>query len=334
LRGVPVAPLTIGPGKGESPGVSPPANRAAFPRPGVAAAAAFLLWGLVPLFWKQLSHVTNLELVAHRAGWTFVFLLLLIRRQHRLGELRAAFRSPQLLRLHALSAALITVNWLMYVWAVAHDHIVEASLGYFLTPLVNVASGWIFFRERLRPIQMAAVILAAVGVAVQVVAIGHLPWIALVLAFSFGGYGLLRKQGPLGSMVGLAVETGLLTPLAFGWLLLVGVTGGGALGHVSPADHLLLVSTGVVTAVPLLFFAIGARGLSLATLGIFQFLAPSMKLIVGTLVYHEPFGGPLILSFGLIWIGLIVYTLDSFRSARHQARTQVAAPVVSAAGEL
>lgn len=295
---------------------------------------AFVLWGLVPLFWKQLSHISGLELVAHRIGWTLILLLIVTRGQGRLRELRMAFRSPQLLRLHALSGALIAINWLVYVWAVAHDHIVEASLGYFLTPFVNVASGWLFFRERLRRVQTVAVLLAAVGVAVQVIAAGHLPWIALVLAFSFGGYGLLRKQGPLGSTLGLTVETGLLAPVAVGFLIVVSLTGRGAVGQVSLTDHLLLVSTGVVTAVPLLFFAIGARGLSLTTLGVFQFLAPSLKLVLGTLVYHEPFGRIQALSFALIWTGLIIYTFDSFRNSRLPVQTPATQPMVSTSGEI
>lgn len=281
---------------------------------------AFMLWGLVPLFWKQLSHLSGVELIAHRAWWTFLFLLLLARHQGRLAELRQAFGSAQLIRLHALSGTLIALNWFTYVWAVAHDFIVEASLGYFLTPLVNVVSGRLFFRERLRPIQWAAISLAMTGVAVQVVAFGRLPWIALVLALSFGGYGVLRKQGPLGSTMGLAMETALLAPIALLFLVIVSASGGGALGRVGPTDHVLLVSTGLVTAVPLLFFAIGARGLKLATLGLFQFLGPSMKLIVGTVVYHEPFGAVHVVSFGLIWLGLIGYTAEGFVVARRSAR--------------
>lgn len=285
----------------------------------LAATGAFLLWGVLPVYWKFLHGIQPLEVIAHRIVWSLVFLLVVLKVRGRLGQFRRALVDPRQLALYALSGGLLAVNWLTYIHAVQTDHIVEASLGYFLVPLCNVALGSLVLRERLRSLQWAAVGLAAAGVAVQLARIGRLPWIALVLAGSFAIYGLLRKRGPLGPLTGLGVETALLTPVALAYLVWRGIEGAGAWGAVDSLQHGLLVACGVVTAVPLLWFAAAARSLSLASLGLFQYLAPTAQLLIGVTLYGEPFGGARVASFALIWTGLTLYSLDAFRASRRVA---------------
>lgn len=291
----------------------------------LAATGAFLLWGVLPVYWKLLHGIQPLEVIAHRIVWSLAFLLFVLRWRGRLGQFRGAFREGRQLALYALSSGLLAVNWLTYIYAVQTDRIVESSLGYFLVPLCNVALGFAVLGERLRPMQWTAVGCAAAGVLIQLVKVGHVPWIALILAGSFAFYGLLRKRGPLGSLTGLGVETALLTPLAAGYILWRGWTGDGALGHVDGMQQALLLACGIVTAVPLLWFATAARALSLASLGLFQYLAPTAQLLIGVALYHEPFGGARAGSFVLIWIGLALYSLDAFRGGRAGASVPDAA---------
>lgn len=292
----------------------------------LAASGAFLLWGVLPIYWKFLHGVQPLEVIAHRIVWSLMFLLIVLHTRGRLGQFRQALADPGQLALYGLSGGLLAVNWLTYIHAVQTDQIVEASLGYFLVPLCNVALGFVVLRERLRSVQWLAVALAAAGVLVQLARLGRLPWIALVLAGSFAIYGLLRKRGPLGSLTGLGVETALLTPVALGYLVWRGMRGDGALGSVDTAQHILLIGCGIVTAVPLLWFATAARSLSMASLGLFQYLAPSVQLLIGVALYGEPFGGARAGSFLLIWAGLALYSADAFRAARRGAAAATPAP--------
>lgn len=285
----------------------------------LAATGAFLLWGVLPIYWKHLPMVMPVEVIAHRIVWSLAFLLLVLKMLGRLRQFRAALIDPRQLALYAVSGGLLGVNWLTYIYAVQTNRIVDASLGYFLVPLCNVAIGFVVLRERLRPLQWTAVALAAVGVVVQLARVGRLPWIALVLASSFAIYGLLRKRGPLGSLAGLGVETALLAPIALGFLLWRGWSGVGAFGAVGVLEHVLLLACGVVTAVPLLWFAVAAWSLSMVSLGLFQYLAPSVQLLLGVALYAEPFGGARAGSFVLIWAGLAVYSLDAYRAARRAA---------------
>ncbi len=300
------------------------ADRRETARGAVAATGAFLLWGVLPIYWKLLHGVQPLEVIAHRIVWSLAFLLLVLRMRGRLGQFREALVDPRQLALYALSGTLLAVNWLTYIFSVQTSQIVEASLGYFLVPLCNVALGFVVLRERLRPMQWTAVALAAAGVMVQLTRVGRLPWIALVLAGTFAIYGLLRKRGPLGSLTGLGVETALLMPLALGYLLWRQFNGTGALGSVDAGQHVLLLACGVATAVPLLWFATAARALSMASLGLFQYLAPSAQLLIGVAMYGEAFGGAQAGSFALIWAGLALYSADAFRAGR---RAAAAAPV-------
>ncbi|MEO7413318.1 MAG: EamA family transporter RarD [Opitutaceae bacterium] len=284
----------------------------------LAALSGYLAWGLVPLFWKQLATVDALELIAQRIFWSLVFLAPLLAWRGGWAEAKFAVSNPRGFAVNFLSSALLTLNWLVYVWAVNAGHVIECSLGYFLVPLLNVALGRLVLGEKLRRAQGFAIALAALGVALELVRLGHFPWIALTLAASFGTYGLLRKQSPLGPLTGLAVETALLTPFAVGLLLWRAGHGAGALGHAEPFTQVLVVSTGVVTAVPLLLFAYGARRLKLTTLGVLQYAAPTVQFALGVLVYHEPFSRERAQAFGLIWTGLAIYTADAIWSARRR----------------
>ena len=282
----------------------------------LAAALGYFLWGLVPLYWKQLGDINAVELIAHRHVWSLAFLLLLLGAQGGFRQVVGAFRRGRSIATNLLSAVLLTINWLVYVWGVGMGEVVECSLGYFLVPLVNVAVGRFVLHEHLRRAQWVAIALAAMGVATMIFQLGRPPWIALTLAGTWGAYSLMRKQSSLGSLGGLTVETLLLAPLAIGFLLWQNHTGAGALGRVDMRSHVLVLSTGVITALPLLFFAYGARRIRMATLGLLQYIAPTVQLIIGVWVYHEPFPLSRVLGFALIWAGLALYTADNLIAQR------------------
>lgn len=284
-----------------------------------AASASYFIWGIFPLFWRLLAAVDATELIAHRVVWSLLFLLVVVALQQRLSELGRACRDRQNLRVHAMSGALLTVNWLVYVWGVNHGHVIECSLGYFLVPLINVALGRWLLHERLRKAQLAAIVIAALGVALMVWRVGSFPWIALTLAVTFGFYGLLRKRSNLGPLLGLTLETLLLIPFAAGFLLWRFAQNRGALGHVDAATTWIILSSGVVTAVPLLLFAKGARGLRMITLGLLQYLAPTCQFLLGWLLYNETMGEARAGAFLLIWAGLALYSIDAV-VASHAAR--------------
>jgi chloramphenicol-sensitive protein RarD len=287
-------------------------------RGACAAAGCYLAWGLFPLFWKQLSDVNALELIAHRHVWSLAFVLAVMAASGGFAGFRSALRSRVALRWHALSGGLLTINWLVYVWGVNHGHVIETSLGYFLVPLVNVAAGRFILREHLRRLQWFAIACAAVGVVLLIARVGSVPWIALTLAGTFGAYGLLRKQSPLGPLVGLGLETLLLAPLALAFLVWQQHTGAGALGRVSGIEHVLIASAGVITAVPLLMFAYGARRIRFSTLGLLQYIAPTVQLALGVWAFHEGFSRERALSFVLIWTGLVLYTADNLWTQRRR----------------
>lgn len=285
-------------------------------RGALAATAAFLIWGLVPVYWKQLSSVAPLELITHRIVWSLLFLLGVIGWQGNFPALRAAFLSPWLVGLNLFSSLLLATNWTVYVWAVNSGHVIESSLGYFLVPLVNVTLGSLLLHERLRPLQWTAIGCAALGVGFLLFRVGHVPWIALSLAVTWAGYGLLKKKSSLGAITGLTVETLLLFPVAAGLLLWWNHTGEGALGRVDAWHHVLVLIVGVVTAVPLLLFAYGAQRIRLTTLGLLQYLAPSVQFLLGYFLYREPFDAARLQAYGFIWCGLALYSADGFWAQR------------------
>lgn len=273
--------------------------------------SAYGLWGLFPLFFKQLQHVGSLEVVLHRMVWSLVFVLLVLALLRRWSWLRDALRNPRLLGTFAASSTLLATNWLTYIWAVNNGHVLDASLGYFILPLVNVALGFVFLHERPRPGQWLAFGIAAAGVLWLAALTGHVPWIALGLALTFGIYGLMRKLAPLGALEGMSLETLLLAPLAAA-ALLWGHHSGSMPAH-DTHTWLLFVLCGPVTAIPLLLFSAGARRIPLSTMGILQYITPTILLFLGTLLYGEPFGGPRLAGFGLIWTALLLYSVDSWR---------------------
>jgi chloramphenicol-sensitive protein RarD len=277
-------------------------------------AGAYALWGVLPLYIHLLQDVPALQVLAHRVVWSLLLLIVVIVVLRRAGPILRAARGRTLLYLVA-SAGLIAVNWLVYIWAVQHHHVLEASLGYFINPLVNVALGVAVLGERLRRLQGVAIAVAAAGVAILAISGGGALWISLALAASFGLYGLVRKVAAIDALGGLTVETLLLAPASLALLFYAGQTGQGALGQSTGLDWLLVLA-GPVTAAPLLLFAAAARRLPLTTLGLLQYIAPSFQFAQAILFFGEPVGLAHIVTFALIWTGCALYALDGVRSAR------------------
>jgi chloramphenicol-sensitive protein RarD len=291
----------------------------------VYALGAYLAWGVVPSYFKLLAHVPPLLVLSHRVVWSVVFLLFLVILQHKWREVRDAVKDWRTLALLGGSTVMIAANWYVFIWAVGNGRVLQASLGYFINPLVNVLLGVAVLRERLRPGQVAGLLLAAAGVGVLTVATGGVPWVSLSLAFSFGMYALLRKTAHVAPLAGLSVETALLLPHA---LLVVTGVGPRAIlpdgpAHVSHGTFALLAAAGVVTAVPLLMFAAGAKRLRLSTLGFLQYLTPTCQFSLAVFAYHEPFRREQLVSFALIWSGLLAFTLETvvFLRAQRVRRT-------------
>lgn len=281
--------------------------------PGIVyAALAYVAWGLFPLYFKQVAHVPALEVVMHRTLWSMLFLLGVLAVLQRWAWLRALRHQPRVLLAFALSALLLSSNWLTYVWAVNNQHVLDASLGYFILPLVNVAMGFVFLRERPRRGQWVAVAVAATGVLWLTLQTGRLPWISLVLALTFGFYGLLRKVAVLGALEGLALETLMLAPLAMVALAVWGAQGQGVLVQGDAASMAWLVLGGPLTAIPLLLFAAGARRIPLTTLGILQYISPTLQFALGVWLFGEPMQAARLAGFALIWAALVVYSLEGW----------------------
>lgn len=285
--------------------------------PGVFyAVLAYTAWGFLPVFFKQLIQVNAFEIVLHRMVWSVVFLLCVLTVLKRWAWLRSVAHQPRVLLAFAVSALLLSANWSVYVWAVQNAHVLDASLGYFILPLVNVALGFAFLNERPRPVQWLAVALAAAGVLWLTLQAGRLPWVALLLAITFGIYGLLRKLAKLGALEGLTLETLLLSPFAVGLLAWWAWHGQGALVQGDAATLGWLLLAGPLTAIPLLLFAAGARRLPMATLGILQYISPSLQMLLGVWLYGEAFEPARAIGFYLIWLALVLYSVDSLWSSR------------------
>jgi chloramphenicol-sensitive protein RarD len=280
------------------------------------ALAAFGIWGFAPIYFRAVGAVPALEVLAHRVVWAMLLLAGLLWLQRRGRELVAQLRRPGRLAFYSITAALVSTNWLVFIWSIQHDRLLEASLGYYINPLVNVVLGVLFLRERLNAWQIAAVALAAVGVLNLMLRYNTFPWIALTLGFSFGFYGLLRKKAAVDAILGLTIETLILTPFALLFLGLLAARGTGAFGRLSLMTDTLLVFAGVVTAVPLVCFLQAARKLRLATVGLMQYLAPTLNFLLAVLAYHEPFTVAHALTFACIWTALAIYSLDAFVAHR------------------
>ncbi len=282
-------------------------------------ATAFAIWGLLPLYLKALTGVSAFEVLLHRVLWLLPFLIALLAIRRDFGWVRAAFSSGETMRRFAGSAFLLSINWFLYIWAVSSERVVDASLGYFINPLVSVVLGVAVLGEHLRRAQWIAIAIAAAGVLWLTVLARQLPWIGLVLAASFGGYGLLRKTAPLGALEGLAIETCLMFPLALAGLVFLGRTNQSAFVAAGAGLEFLLALAGPITGVPLLLFAAGARRIPLSLVGLLQYIGPTLQLLLGIFVWHEPFRVEKFAGYALIWLALALYTLEGFaRTARRK----------------
>ncbi len=284
---------------------------------------AYLLWGVLPLYFKAVDHVASTEIVAHRILWSLLFLALLATLLGKWPAIRTALATPRVLMTLMLTSLLIGANWLIWIYSVVSGHVLEGSLGYYLNPLVNVLFGVFLLKEKLTRAQVFAVFLAAAGVAVLAAGAGGAIWISLSLAFSFATYGFLRKVAPVDSLEGLTIETALLTPLALGWVLWLQAGGGAAFLAGDARTDLLLIAAGAVTAVPLLLFTAAARRLAYSTLGFLQYIAPSLQFLLAVLAFGEPFGLAHAICFGAIWTALLIF---AFEGVRMSAKARVAAP--------
>ena len=282
------------------------------------AIGAYVIWGFFPIYWKWLEQVPAPQLLGHRIVWSFPFLVFIVLLQRQWKAFRAAISAPRILLIYSIAAILLAINWLTYVWAVNAGFIVETSLGYFINPLLSMVLGVVILRERLRLWQWVTVGLAAAGVLYLTFSYGSLPWIGLILAFSFGLYGLVQKTAPLGSLHSVTLETGILFLPAVGYLLYTETTGQGAFLHAGAISSILMVGAGVATAVPLLMFGAATQRITLSLVGVLQYIAPTMYFLIGVLVYGEPLTMERLIGFAIIWLALIIYAVESFLFHRTQ----------------
>jgi len=279
------------------------------------AAAAYGIWGILPVLLKTLANVPAFQITAHRAVWCFLFLIILIASQGQLTALKATLTRRNLL-IYTLTAGLLTVNWLVFVWAVNAGFIVDSSLGYFINPLISVLLGVIFLREKLRPLQWLPVGLVAAGVVYMTVSQGGLPWIALVLALTFGSYGLLKKIAPLEALPGVTMETGIMAVAGLVYLLFEESRHTGAFGHAGLVTSLLLVGAGIASAVSLFLFTAGIRRAPLSVVGLLQYISPTLQFLCGVFLYRETFDHIHLIGFSIIWLALLVFTGESLLEKR------------------
>ncbi|PLK69471.1 EamA family transporter RarD [Rhizobium sp. TH135] len=277
------------------------------------ALSAYLLWGFLPLYMKALAHISPAEVIAHRILWSIPVAGLLLIILKRTDELKKAMRNPRMLGMAAVTATLISVNWGIYVWAIGTGHALDTALGYFINPLFSILMGAVLLKEKLKKTQIAALALVVLAVVILTVEAGRLPVVALALTFSWGFYAFFRKTLPIGPNQGFLLEVLLLSPIALGYLVYLNLQGGGHFLMGNMTDTILLASAGLVTAVPLILYANGAKLLRLSTIGIMQYIAPSMIFITAVFVFNEPFSMAKAVAFPLIWSALVIYTLPMLR---------------------
>lgn len=285
----------------------------------LVAVQAFLIWGLSPLYWRHLSDVPAIESLLHRVVWSLLFLAPIIVFQKKGGAFLGALTSVRTLAILALTTFLVGSNWFIFIWSINSGHVLQTSLGYYINPLVTVFLGMIFLKERLTGKQKVAVLIAGIGVAWLTVDYGRLPWVSLALAFSFAFYSLVRKMVDVGPLVGLTVETLLMTIPAALYLGTLGAQGKGAFLHMGIATDLLLMGTALMTALPLLLFNLGAKALPLSTIGFIQYIAPTCTFLLAILYFKEPLNPSLVRTFALIWCALALVTWDSVARYRHRS---------------
>jgi chloramphenicol-sensitive protein RarD len=279
---------------------------------------AYVCWGFFPIYWKSLHHVPAIQVIGHRILWSFLLLMVVILFAGQWDEFRKTINS-KVIRIYSIAAVLLAINWLVYVWAVNANYIVETSLGYFINPLLSVLLGVIFLKERLRVAQWIPVILASLGVAYLSYVYGRLPYIALTLSVSFGLYGLVKKISPLGSLHGLTIETGTLFLPALIYLIFVQTNNTGAFLHTGLTSDLLMIGTGLVTTIPLLMFATAARLIPLWVVGLLQYIAPTLQFLIGVFIYKEPFSHNQLIGFGIVWTALIIFLVENYLATRTSA---------------
>ncbi|EKF58332.1 hypothetical protein QWE_17058 [Agrobacterium albertimagni AOL15] len=277
------------------------------------ALSAYLLWGFLPLYMKALAHISPAEVIAHRILWSIPVAGLLLIILKRTDELKKAMRNPRMLGMAAVTATLISVNWGIYVWAIGTGHALDTALGYFINPLFSILLGAVILKEKLKKTQIAALSLVVIAVVILTVEAGRLPVVALALTFSWGFYAFFRKTLPIGPNQGFLLEVLLLSPIALAYLVYLNLQGGGHFLMGNMTDTILLASAGLVTAVPLILYANGAKLLRLSTIGIMQYIAPSMIFITAVFVFNEPFSVAKAVAFPLIWSALVIYTLPMLR---------------------
>ena len=284
--------------------------------------AAYTIWGFLPLYWKALREVPAGEILANRIVWSFFFVVLLLTAERNWDWLKPALKQRRVLLTFTATGFLLALNWFVYIWAVNAGYVIETSLGYFINPLVNVLLGFVFLHERLRRGQMAALALAVAGVLYLTLSYGAFPWIALTLAFTFAFYGLLRKTAPLGATEGVTLETAVIFLPALAAMVLLNRSGSSSFAAGDPQTTLLLIGVGIVTAVPLLFFAAAARRITLTNLGLLQYIAPTIQFLLGIYIFGEAFGKEQLVGFSMIWLALIVYSFESIWVSRVRGTAQ------------
>ncbi|PST21022.1 EamA family transporter RarD [Rhizobium sp. JAB6] len=282
------------------------------------ALTAYLFWGILPLYMKALAHISAFEVIAHRIVWSVPVAGIVLLALGRLGDIKAAFRNPRTIAMASLTAALVTVNWGTYVWAIGAGHSLDAALGYFINPLFSIALGAILLKEKLAPTQIVAICLAAIAVIILTVKAGTVPWVALTLTFSWGFYAFFRKTLPVGANQGFFIEVLLLCVPAALYILYLEARGEGHFYQTGLSDTALLLGCGLVTALPLMIFANGAKLLRMSTIGIMQYIAPTMVFLIAVFLFKEPFDTPQLLAFSLIWAGLVLYSWSMLRQSRER----------------
>ncbi|WP_406050628.1 EamA family transporter RarD [Kribbella sp. NBC_00889] len=292
--------------------------------------AAYLIWGLFPLYWKLLDHSGAIELLAHRVLWSLVTIAILVVVLRKFGQVKALLREPRRRWPLIVAAFLISVNWGTYIWAVNHGRVVETSLGYFITPLFTVLLGVVVLKERLRALQWVALAVAFVAVAGLTIENGRPPWVAIILTFSFGLYGLTKKQAGAGAIEGMAIESATVAPLALAAVVVLGAQGESTVTHHGAGYLTLVLLTGPITAVPLLLFGASATRVPMTTLGLLNYIAPIMQFVCGVLVFHEEMSPMRWAGFGLVWLALVIFTIDSMNRRRRTIAIERAAVTASA----
>ncbi|NBY16083.1 MAG: EamA family transporter RarD [Actinobacteria bacterium] len=279
---------------------------------------AYFIWGVVPIYWPHLQPATPLEILAHRIVWSLLFLAILCRR--KIPKIKAIFQDSRTAKLLVLASCLISVNWGLFIWASVTKHLLDSSLGYFITPLLSVGLGVFFLKERLRNLQWVAIAIAASAVIYLTVSVGAPPWLALALAFSFGIYGYVKKLANVPAIESLAIETLILAPVALSYLVWLEVTGSGTFGHRGLSHTVWLATSGIVTAVPLMLFGAATIRVPLSTMGMLQYLGPSLQYLIGLQVFHEAMPDSRFVSFVVTWLAIAIFTFDAIQNRRIQAK--------------